>query len=254
MYTVFIQVYFLLVGGVLDCPVYATVRARRCAHAVHVQYQIIFNNFRPNVCAILSYIFADKTGYRGYFSRSQSPVNIDVCLHTMHVSNPKNFDPHQKRSSFVYYNDPRGAVFLSPELLSPLYMYHTPMSEFECPISENMGSETQRKKRKDAGKKREHYVVKDRAFLLYKNRCNGAGIPLPVDRITFRKYADLGCRYCGYTGDRMSMVKFDREYGFVDGNIVPACWTCEDILKLFPGEQEMIDHIRKSYMNIFAVK
>lgn len=88
--------------------------------------------------------------------------------------------------------------------------------------------------------KEHRYFSKRWAQYRNKSQKRGMGFDLPLE--TFHSLIDGACHYCGDAGGGIDRIDSDK--GYVVGNTVSCCWTCNAMKNNHPTEV-WIAHMRK---------
>lgn len=88
-------------------------------------------------------------------------------------------------------------------------------------------NELQNKRRKSQNRNKENHTPKSR-FRVLKSNAKRRGIRVDI---TFHQYAELTQGNCYYCGGRLPLAgagvdRLDKDIGYLLGNIVPCCTTC----------------------------
>ena len=82
-------------------------------------------------------------------------------------------------------------------------------------------------------------------FEYLKYNCKRAGRAFTLSYEKFLEIVGLPCYYCG-TVERISIDRVDNNLGYVEGNMVPCCKTCNWMKSDMPLSV-FLEHIRRIY-------
>ncbi len=112
-----------------------------------------------------------------------------------------------------------------------------------------VSKEFNRKKRTDAGIKRESYkAILPQKYRSYLMRSNAKGMDFELTIEEFNQILSLSCVYCG-TLNNMTIDRVDSRYGYVKDNIQPCCYDC-NMMKHFIDHQGFLRQVNKIYKHI----
>lgn len=97
-----------------------------------------------------------------------------------------------------------------------------------------------------------------KVFLKYQGHAAEKGVAFGIDIQELAELCSLNCHYCGKEhssslingrGRRNGIDCKDHSKGYVSGNMVPCCWTCNR-MKGVLGYDEFLNQIKKIYSNL----
>src|SRR3990172_1274719 len=78
----------------------------------------------------------------------------------------------------------------------------------------------------------------------YKKSAKSRGLEFDLTIEQFKGFWKAHCHYCGDRIETIGLDRRDSKIGYILGNIVPCCWTCNKA-KSAMSDQEFVDLCRK---------